>query len=204
MPRYRNTTGIALEDYRKECLTSAQPFTAVLCNLSDIARRFSPGAQLELVCTDTEEVEHCEDWSDDPMISEIDVAWDIKLAGVDIGTITVNRSTCYYTKRETVYQLDASIDMDRETVMEALSGIPMEFEDWEYQNDKEFRVSGHWYNANMYGYGILHNKMTDYENVDKAFYALINWVARAVTRQVNADFRILQKDLESLDLETPS
>ena len=217
MPRYRNITGITLEDYRKDCLTSARPFTVDLCNLSEHAQFASGFVQLEFACTDTEEIEYSIERSDEPMIAEIDVQWEIKLthsipnigSSFHIGTITVNRSTCADTRRETVHTLDADLNMDREIIMEALSQARMEFEDWEYQNEKEFRVKGHWYNGNMYGFGFYHNRRTDYENEHLAFLRLINWVARVITSQINDDFRILQKDLEKFqkvdffDLETP-
>ena len=93
MPRYRNITGITLEDYRKDCLTSAQPFTVELCNLSEHAQFASGFVQLEFACIDTEEIEYSIERSDEPMIEEIDVQWQIKLSH-SIPNITGTTETC--------------------------------------------------------------------------------------------------------------
>ena len=207
MPRYRNITGITFPHYRDHCLASAAPWRAELCNLSHLASK----PVLEFTCTETEEIEHFDEYEDAWLISEIDITWEIKLNKIEIGTITVKRSTCLETKQETVHTLEATLNMDRETVMESMHGLSPEFDDFEYKNEKEFRVEGHWYNGNMIGAGFWHHRITDYENVDKAFYALITWVARSVTRQILADYRILEKhvsdtavsDADFFDLETP-
>ena len=179
MPRYRNITGITFADYRDhnvDSMLSFKPWRAELCHLSHLAST----PVLEFACTETEEIEHFDEYVDEWLISEIDITWEIKLNNIEIGTITVKRSTCLETKQQTVHTLIAELNMDREIVMESMHGFSPEFDDCEYQNEKEFRIKGHWYNGNMIGAGFWHHRITDYENVDQAFLGLIHWVARAV------------------------